>query len=357
MTMGFAHDTLGQRVLFGAAQAAANVEAECARLGAERVMVVHGRGGADLAGGLSDRIPVRLTWPDVAQHVPAATAGAARGMAIRTGVDLVVAIGGGSAIGLAKAITLDHPLPVIAVPTTFAGSEATNVWGVTEGGRKTTGVDNRVLPATVVYDACLTLTLPREVVVTSGLNALAHCVDSLWAPHADPINAALAQEGARTLAGGLRSATTDPADLATREIMQYGAYLAAVAFASAGSGLHHKICHVLGGAYGLPHAATHAVVPPYVAALNLPVAANARRRLETAWGVDDALAGLVRLRDDLSAPRSLAELGLDHDEVPEAVRLIMERVPAGNPRPLDEATMSDLVEATWSGTDPGDLTF
>ena len=127
--------------------------------------------------------------------------------------------------------------------------------GADRGRGKTTGVDDRVLPTSIVYDADLTLTLPVDLSVASGLNALAHCVDSLWAPRADPINQALALEGARALADGLPVVVGHPRDTAGRDQALYGAYLAAVAFASAGSGLHHKICHVLGGAFNLPHAA------------------------------------------------------------------------------------------------------
>jgi alcohol dehydrogenase class IV len=193
------------------------------------------------------------------------------------------------------------------------------------------------------------------VVVASGLNALAHCVDSLWAPRSDPINAVLAQEGAGAVAGGLRAEAAASGDVGTRERMQYGAYLAAVAFASAGAGLHHKICHVLGGAYGLPHAPTHAVVLPYVAALNLPAAPQAEQRLRAALEAHDALAGLELLRRDLHAPRSLAEVGLERSAIPEAARLVLEAAPPGNPRPLDEAVITELLEAAWAGRAPEEV--
>jgi maleylacetate reductase len=161
------------------------------------------------------------------------------------------------------------------VPTTYAGSEATNVWGLTEASRKTTGTDDRVLPVTVIYDAELTLSLPQGLSIASGLNALAHCIDSMWAPRTDPINQALAAEGIHALNDGLPAVSNDPNDLTGRELALYGAYLSAVAFASAGSGMHHKICHVLGGRWNLPHAQTHAVVLPYVLAFNAPAASAA----------------------------------------------------------------------------------
>jgi hypothetical protein len=161
------------------------------------------------------------------------------------------------------------------VPTTYAGSEATNVWGLTGPAGKRTGSDDRVLPETVVYDPDLVASLPPELAAASGLNAVAHCVDALWGPHCDPIDEALAGEGLRALNDGLRAGI--PARI------QYGCYLAAVAFASAGSGLHHRICHVLGGRFGLPHAATHAIVLPYVVAYNAVAAPDAADGSRPRW--------------------------------------------------------------------------
>ncbi len=173
-----------------------------------------------------------------------------------------------------------------------------------------------MLPKVIVYDAALTMSLPVEMSVASGLNALAHCVDSLWAPNADPINAAFAAEGIRSLAAGLPKVVADPMDLDGREHALYAAYLSATAFASAGSGLHHKICHVLGGKYNLPHAQTHATVLPYVLAFNGPAAPDAERRIAAAqfgagrYRAGSALDGLVALKQELDAPRALARLRL-----------------------------------------------
>ena len=209
------------------------------------------------------------------------------------------------------------------MPTTYAGSEATPVWGLTEGAKKTTGTDKRVLPRVVIYDAALTMSLPVDMSVASGLNALAHCVDSMWAPNADPINAAFAAEGIRSLAAGLPKVVADPMDLDGREHALYAAYLSATAFASAGSGLHHKICHVLGGKYNLPHAQTHATVLPYVLAFNGPAAPDAERRIAAAFpdaglGAASALDGLVALKQELNAPHALADYGFTEESIPEA---------------------------------------
>jgi maleylacetate reductase len=226
------------------------------------------------------------------------------------------------------------------------------VWGLTERARKTTGTDVRVLPRTVVYDPELTVTLPVELTVASGLNALAHCVDSQWAPQADPINTALALAGASALVRGLREVAADGADLDGRSRCLYGAYLAGVGFASAGSGLHHKICHVLGGAWNLPHAQTHAVVLPHVLAYNAPGAPEASRRLAEAFGAEDAVDGLLALSDDLNAPRSLNALGLPEAALSEAAALVVAGAPPGNPRPVTRDAIEQLLQRAWSGARP-----
>ena len=348
----FVHETLGQRVVFCDSQADAYLAREIEALGVRRVVVISGRADAEeITAGLR----VVLRWDKVVEHVPLNVADEARAAARHARADVLIAIGGGSAIGLAKAIALEQHLPIIAVPTTFAGSEATDVWGVTEGGRKTTGVDRHVLPKTVIYDAELTAKLSREFGVASAINGIAHCVDSLWAPRADPLNAIQAQEAARSLADGIRAFASDPSDAEARHRLQYGAYLAAVAFASAGSGMHHKLCHVLGGTYDLPHAQTHAVVLPYVLAYNMDAAPDAARRLETAFGEDDALLGLERLKHEVGAPTALRHLGFERSSIPEAAMLAAASVPPTNPRPVSIASMTTLLESAWSGTSPEKL--
>src|ERR1700758_627342 len=284
--MRFVHDILPQRVCFGSGAAAANLRNEIGNLAAGKVMLIAAKSEMHLADAIAQDIPVALRHDDVVMHVPVEVAERAREAAVRSNIDALVSVGGGSTTGLAKAIAMTTGLPIIAVPTTYAGSEATPVWGLTEGAKKTTGVDQKVLPRVIIYDAALTMSLPVEMSVASGLNALAHCVDSMWAPNADPINAALAAEGIRSLAAGLPKVVADPMDLNGREHALYAAYLSATAFASAGSGLHHKICHVLGGKYNLPHAQTHATVLPYVLAFNGPAAPDAEHRIAAVFGSD-----------------------------------------------------------------------
>jgi alcohol dehydrogenase class IV len=350
--MRFVHDNLPQRVCFGSGEAGTLVTAEVTRLGAARVMVICSEREARLAERLTASVPVALWHHDVVMHVPVEVAERAREAAVKAGADAVVAIGGGSTTGLAKAIAMTSGLPIIAVPTTYAGSEATAVWGLTAGNVKTTGTDLAVLPRSVVYDAALTLSLPTDMSVASGLNALAHCVDALWAPGADPINAAFATEGIRALAAGLPRVVADPSGLPGREQALYAAYVSAVAFASAGSALHHKICHVLGGKYSLPHAQTHAVVLPYVLAFNGPAAPEASSRIAGAFGSPAALEGLQALRARLDAPRALRDYGLAEADIPAAAAAILPSVPPGNPRPVSASDLEELLHAAWAGAEP-----
>jgi maleylacetate reductase len=351
--MRFEHETLGQRVRFATGRAADGVAREVETLGAQRIMVIAGPNRVALAEQVTAELPVAVLHDEVVSHVPVPVAERARETATAHDVDAVVSVGGGSATGLAKAVALTTGLPIIAVPTTYAGSEVTAVWGLTEDGRKTTGTDHRVLPRSVVYDAGLTVSLPVDVSVASGLNALAHCVDSLWAPRADPINMALAVEGVRTLNAALPSVVDNPEALPGREQALCGAYLSAVAFASAGSGLHHKICHVLGGRYDLPHAPTHAVVLPYVLALNGPGAPDAERRLAAAFDAPTALEGLQALRLRLGAPRALRDYGFEESMIRDAAAAIRPAVPDGNPVDVSIADLERLLHQAWEGAEPG----
>ena len=352
MGLTFQHTTLGQRVLFGSGKATEHLVGEVERLNSRNVMVIASARERPEAEKVTSGISTALLYDDVAAHVPMEKAEKARKAATDNDIDLLVCVGGGSTTGMAKAIAMTTGVPIIAVPTTYAGSEATNVWGLTEASRKTTGVDDRVLPVTVVYDAELTLSLPADLSIASGLNALAHCIDSMWAPRADPINQALAGEGIRALNGGLPVIRSNPDDVGGRELALYGAYLSAVAFASAGSGMHHKICHVLGGRWNMPHAQTHATVLPYVLAFNVPAADAAAQRIAAAFGADTATAGLSALRETLDAPHALRDFGLAEDNIPEAVRLILPVIPESNPRPVTEENLTALLTAAYAGTAP-----
>lgn len=354
MPITFDHVTLGQRVLFGTGRAADHAVAAVDGLGAKRVLLIADAFLAGLSDEVAGRVPVVARIHDIVQHVPVPNGRAAVALARETGADAVVSIGGGSSTGLAKFVARETGLPVVAVPTTFAGSEATNIWGHVDGERKLTGVDDRVLPKVIVYDADLLKGLPGSLATASGLNAVAHAVDSFWAPRADPVNTALGAESIRALVPALLALAADPDDLGAREQALYGAYLAAVAFASAGSGMHHKICHALGGAYGLPHAEMHAVVLPYVVAFNQDAAPEAAARIRQVLGehFDGSAAGtLYQLRKGVGVVDSLAELGLEESDIAEGAAIAFDAIPGSNPRPVSVADVERIIRAAWAGDD------
>lgn len=347
--MRFVHETLPQRVRFAPGDAPAAVRAELEALGSSKAMLIASRQEAALAGPIAEALPVVHHHDEVVMHVPVEVAERARSAAGACGADVIVTVGGGSTTGLAKAVALTTGLPIVAVPTTYAGSEATDVWGLTEGGSKVTGVDARVLPRSVVYDAHLLTSLPGEISVASGLNALAHCIDAMWGPRVDPIDQALAGEGIRGLAAGLPVVARDAFSVHGIERTLYGAYLAAMSFASAGSGMHHKICHVLGGMFNLPHAQTHAVVLPHVLAFNAPNAPVAEARIADAFGASSAVEGLRLLRAAVDAPTALKDYGVSKVDITKAVAPILDAVPADNPTPLTEENLTALLCAAWEG--------
>lgn len=353
MTMSFSHQTLGQRVHFGVGNLTTDVRTEAKRLDAQEILLIASGSAEPAADDLHATLRIAHRLDGARQHVPVEDVELACDAATQAGADLILCVGGGSAIGLGKAVALKTRAPIIAVPTTYAGSEVTNVWGVTEAGAKATGIDDVVLPRSVVYDAELVRDLPAELAGASGMNALAHCIDSFWAPGADPLNSLWAEEAIRALRRGLAQlAEGSIHSLEASQQLQYGAYLAATAFASAGSGLHHKICHVLGGAFGLPHAQTHAVMLPHVLAFNLPAAPEAGERIAAALGAEGPIIGLDRLRTQIDAPRALRDHGLKETDLQRAAQLILDVVPASNPRRMTPADATALIRAAWSGADP-----
>lgn len=350
----FTHRTLGQTVCFGRGEASKHVAREVGERDVKRVMLIASEREEEQSVVVAAEVDVYLAWNEVTQHVPVGLARRATQAARDAEIDLLVSVGGGSTTGLAKAIALETGIPIIAVPTTFAGSEATNVWGLTEEKTKSTGTDDRVLPAVVIYDADLVATLPTELAVASGLNAMAHCVDSLWAPKADPINQVNALEGARALSQALRKIHSDPHNIDARGEALYGCYLAAVSFASAGSGLHHKICHVLGGTFNLPHADTHAIVLPHVLALNAVAVPEAAERLNWALSEDEphpdgAVGALAELYQAIDAPAALRDIGFTAEGIPDATARTLAAAPASNPAAVTEENITQLLQNALNG--------
>jgi alcohol dehydrogenase class IV len=262
-----------------------------------------------------------------------------------------VAIGGGSTTGLAKAIALTSGLPIVAIPTTYAGSEMTPIWGLTEGGVKKTGRDVRVLPKTVIYDPSLTSSLPVALSVTSGINAIAHCVEALYSRDANPIISLIAEEGIRALGGGLPEVAKQPGNMDARSRALYGAWLAGVSLGAVGMALHHKLCHTLGGTFNLPHAETHTVVLPHAVAYNAASAPEAMNRIAAALGASPAAEGLYDLAVSLGAPVSLQALGMRRQQLDQAADLAVQN-PYYNPRPVTREGIRSLLENAFEGRRP-----
>jgi alcohol dehydrogenase class IV len=345
----FVYDALPGRVVFGVGSVE-HLGEEVDRLGAGRVLAIAGKRAIDsLVERLGDRWAASFT--DVQQHVPVEAAARGVAAASEAGADCLVAMGGGSATGMAKAVALELQVPIVAVPTTYAGSEVTPIYGLTGPEGKRTGRDPRVLPRTVVYDPALTTGLPAAVTGPSGMNALAHCVEALYAPGANPVTSLLAEEGARALHRGLPLAVADPSDLAARSDALLGAWLAGTALASAGIGIHHQLCHLLGGAYRLPHAELHAVVLPHAVHFVTPAARPQLARLAGSLGVDDVAGGIWDLGRRLGTPASLAELGLAEAELDRAAGQAVARV-VQTPRRAGVSELRALLEAAWQGGRP-----
>jgi maleylacetate reductase len=343
------YEALPGRVVFGPGSLA-EVAGEVERLGGRRVLVVDGLFDA----GVLERFQQDLgpdhagTIGDVAQHVPAESAATAVRRARESGADCLVAVGGGSATGLAKAVALETGLPILAVPTTYAGSEMTPIWGITAEGRKETGRDLRVLPRTVVYDPVLTLSLPPLAGAASGMNAVAHCVEAMWTAAANPVTDAVAAEGIALLAAGLRGAVEDPRDLDARSTALRGAWLGGTALAVGGTGLHHRICHVLGGTFDLPHAEVHAIVLPWVVDQYREAAPAALARIARALGDDDAVEGLRALARGLGLSAGLADLGLRRGDIELASELAAAAAPAV-PAPVSREEIAAILERAMEG--------
>jgi alcohol dehydrogenase class IV len=350
--LDFTYDQLPAHVVFGAG-ALDRLEAEAARLKLEKLVVLSTPGQRGLAAAAVERLGKRCVGihAEAVMHVPVEVAAAARAEALRLGADGAVAIGGGSTIGLGKAIALETGLPIIAVPTTYAGSEMTPIYGLTEAGAKKTGRDPKVLPKSVIYDPLLTLGLPPAISGTSGMNAIAHCVEALYAENANPVISLLAEQGIAALAQTLPRIMIAPKDVEARSGALYGAWLAGTALGSVGMALHHKLCHTLGGSFNLPHAETHTIVLPHAVAYNAAAAPAAMQRIAVALGASDAAVGLFDLAASLGAKTALREIGLREADLGQAVELAC-RNPYYNPRPIEQAAISALLEDAFQGRRP-----
>jgi maleylacetate reductase len=335
------------RVIFGPGSLM-HLEREIELLGAKRALVLSTPEQTAQAQMVADRLGARAAgiFPRAVMHVPIETAHEAREEARRLGADCAVAIGGGSTTGLGKAIALESALPILAIPTTYAGSEMTPIYGITEAGLKKTGKHPRVLPRTVIYDPELTLSLPVGLSVTSGMNAIAHAAEGLYAQDSNPVMDLMAEEGIRAIAQALPGIHLDGSDLVARGEALYGAWLCGAVLGSVGMALHHKLCHTLGGSFNLPHAEVHTVVLPHAMAFNAEAAPQAMQRIERALGVagqSSAASGLFDLARNSGAPVALRDIGMKAADLDRAADIAVSN-PYWNPRPIGVAQRGDIRE-------------
>lgn len=351
MTASFTYDMHPGRILFGPGTLDA-VADEIARLGAKRALILSTPSQCADAQKLAAQIGPLAggVFSEAAMHTPVAVTRDALAAFDAARADCLVSLGGGSTIGLGKAIAWRNDAPQIVVATTYAGSEVTPILGQTEDGIKTTVRDPKILPEVVIYDPALTLGLPVAMSVTSGLNAIAHAVEGVYARDRNPVTSLMAVEGVRALRDALPAIVSRPDDLAARSRALYGSWLCGSVLGAVGMSLHHKLCHTLGGSFDLPHAETHAIVLPHSAAYNANAAAQELQPLAQLFGGSIG-GGLYDFARSLGAPLALRDLGLTSAQLDAAADLAV-RNPYWNPRPVERDAVRALLQRAWDGTRP-----
>jgi maleylacetate reductase len=352
MIGSFTFETLPCRVVFGSGTLA-TAGAEIERLGGKRALVLttpqQQAEGARLGAALG---PLYAgLFAGATMHTPVEVTERALAALRASGADCVVSLGGGSTTGLGKALALRTGVNQLCIPTTYAGSEMTPILGQTENGLKTTVRDSAVLPETVIYDVDLTLSLSAGLTVTSGINAIAHAAEALYARDSNPVTSLMAEEGIRALAQALPVIIAQPDDRKARSEALYGAWLCGVCLGNVGMALHHKLCHTLGGTFDLPHAETHTIVLPHALAYNRRAAPDALARIARAIGADDAAQGLYDLARRLSAKLALRDIGMPESGIDKAAELAVTNA-FWNPRPLERDAIRDLIAQAWAGERP-----
>jgi len=354
--MTFTFQSLPSRVVFGAG-ALASLPQEMDALNAQRALVLCTPGQRALAEQVTALLGARAAglFDRAAMHVPIETAREARELARSMGADCTVAIGGGSTTGLGKAIALDSGLPIVAIPTTYAGSEMTPIYGITEAGLKKTGRDPRVLPRTVIYDPMLSLGLPVGLSITSGINAIAHAAEGLYAADANPITDLMAEEGIAAFGRALPRIHAEPCNEEARSDALYGAWLCGAVLGAVGMSLHHKLCHTLGGSFNLPHAETHTIVLPHALAYNALAAPRAMERICRALGwATSAPQAVHDLAGGLGAPLALRDIGMRAEDLDKACDIAMSHQ-YPNPRTLERSAIRQLLQNAFEGVRPREV--
>jgi alcohol dehydrogenase class IV len=351
-TGAFTYQGAPARVVFGSGTLA-KVTEEAERLNIKRALVLstpEQKSDADRVAGLL-RDSARAVFARARMHTPTDITAEAMSIVTHERIDGTIAIGGGSTTGLGKAIAYRTDLPQIVIPTTYAGSEMTNLLGETAGGEKKTFRDAKIRPETVIYDVDLTLGLPVGLSINSALNAMAHAVEGLYARDGNPVLSLMSEEGIRALGAALPGIAKNPRDAGARSDALYGAWLCGIVLGSSSVAIHHKLCHVLGGTFDLPHAETHAVILPHAIAYNAPAVPDAIGRVARALGVASAAPGLFDMAKAAGAPIALRDLGMPATGLDRAADLAVAD-PYWNPRPIDRAAIRALLDDAWHGRRP-----
>ncbi len=348
----FTYNGQPARVVFGAGSLQ-HLAREIETLGAQKALVLSTPEQRASAEMVADMLGNRAAgvFAQAVMHVPIETAREAREVARALGADCAVAIGGGSTTGLGKAIALDSGLPILAIPTTYAGSEMTPIYGITEAGMKKTGKDARVLPRVVIYDPELTLGLPVAMSVTSGINAIAHAAESLYAVDGNPVMNLMAKEGMAAIARALPAIKNAANDIEARSDALYGAWLCGTVLGNVGMALHHKLCHTLGGSFNLPHAETHTIVLPHALAYNALAAPEAMRVIAQSLGGSSAAQAVFDLAKNNGAPTALKDIGMQEADLDKACDIAMQNQ-YPNPRPLERVAIRQLLQDAFDGVRP-----
>jgi alcohol dehydrogenase class IV len=348
----FVYNALPSRVIFGSGTIA-RLQSEIERAGCRRALLLstpeQARDLEEIAAALGSL--AAGTFTQAAMHTPTDVTERALSKVRECNADCTVSFGGGSSTGLGKAIALRTDLTQIAVPTTYAGSEVTPIIGETKDGVKVTQRTLKVLPEIVIYDVEFTLSLPQRLTVTSGTNAIAHAVEALYAEDRNPVISMMAEQAIGALGRALPAIVADPNDRDARAEALYGAWLCGVCLGSVGMALHHKLCHVIGGAFDLPHADTHTVILPYAMAYNAKAAPDADKAVARVLGGNDGTSALVALAKRLGSPQSLKSLGMPESGIDRAADLAVQN-PYWNPRPIERSAIRNLIATAWAGEPP-----
>lgn len=350
--MLFNYSPVPSKVVFGE-NAALKLKDEISALGGARVMIACSKG---MRGRIEHVIEALgdmcvALYDGAEPHCPEAVAMAAIDLFKEKKCDIIVAVGGGSTIGIGKAIALRTDAPLIVVPTTPCGSESTPIYGMLIGNTKKTGRDAKVIARTSIYDPALTTSMSAHHTATIGMNSLAHCVEALYGQSASPISDLYAAEGIKALTKGLRGSLADGNDLAARSQVLYGGMLSGYCVTLAGIAIHHKLCHVLGGHHGIPHGESNSVILPYAVAYNETAAPKAMEKIMAAMGTDSASGGIYDFATEMKVPKSLKELGMKESDLDIAAEETVRTTPY-SPKPAQVKSVREMLQQAYEGIKP-----